>query len=244
MNKILSALSVICLVFVLSAWSPVETSNTSITRLSLDGRDFCSGVFVERLNDKYTYMATAAHCAEAASGFIERKVYYPDGHFTVKATKIFYDLRIKQNRVADNGVVYLINDMHGQFVRYDVINDVAIYLVYTPKDMGIEPVKLAVTEVHYGDKVYSMGMPLSIWGTINLGYVTKPRIGATQGLPAYIPQDAILHTAFMAPGISGGGLFNDRGELIGLTNWGIPGGPYLATRVIHVADLLAEIDGE
>ncbi len=238
MNKIGTAFVAFCILF-LAAWSPLETSNNSVTRLSLDDRDFCSGVIVERINEDFVYMATAAHCADATAIPAEKKIYLPNGSYKIKYYSIYPKLRIKQDKVDENGNVISSVDMDASFVQEDTVNDVAIYIVY---DAGFTvPASLFVSDVKYGDKVYAMGMPLAIWGTISSGEVSKPRLGKVQGLPEYIPQDAIVHTAYMKGGISGGGLFNEHGALIGLTNWGLPGGPYLATRVSHVIDLLKEI---
>ncbi len=237
MNKVLTAL-VAFSILVLAAWAPLETSNNSVVRLSLDERDFCSGVIVSE-----EYMATAAHCADSTAIPVEEKVYLPNGKFTIKYYTVYPDIEVKQNRVGDNGVTYLVLTTKAYFVRSDPSNDVAIYRVESYPGLFV-PVVLSTADIRYGDKVYAMGMPLAIWGTISSGEVAKPRLGNVQGLPDYIPQDAIVHTAYMKPGISGGGLFNDKGELIGLTNWGISGGPYLATRVSHVIDLLKEIKNE
>lgn len=241
MNKFCTALAAFS-VLLLAAWTPLETSNNSVVRLSVDDRDFCSGVIVERINEDWVYMATAAHCADASATPVEEKIYLPNGSYKIRYFTIYPQLRILQDKVDEEGKVTISVDMAASFVRADPVNDVAIYLVYDAGYMKPSPVWLG--SVKYGDKVYAMGMPLSIWGTISSGEVSKPRLGKVEGLPEYIPQDAIVHTAYMKSGISGGGLFNDKGELIGLTNWGVAGGPYLATRVSHVIDLLEEINSE
>lgn len=242
MNKAIASLAILLTVIFLSAWTPLETSNNSVVRLSLNDRDFCSGIIVERVNEDWAYMATAAHCADSTAIPSEEKIYLPNGSYKTRYYTIYPRLRILQDKVNENGEITISTDMDAAFVRSDHINDVAIYLVFDAGYMKASP--MGVGKIKYGDKVYAMGMPMAIWGTISSGEVTKPRIGRTQGLPPFIPQDAIMHTAFMKPGISGGGLFNDKGELIGLTNWGVAGGPYLATRVSHVIDLLEEIKSE
>lgn len=241
MNKFCTALVALS-VFILAAWTPLETSNNSVVRLSLDDRDFCSGVIVERVNEDWVYMATASHCADATASPAEEKIYLPHGGYKIRYYTIYPKLRILQDKVDEEGKVTVSINMDASFVRADPANDVAIYLVF---DAGFtQPATLNVGPVKYGDKVYAMGMPMAIWGTISEGSVSKPRLGKTQGIPEYIPEDAIVHTAYMKGGISGGGLFNDTGALIGLTNWGLAGGPYLATRVSHVIDLLEEIRNE
>ena len=245
LNKALASFAIVLTVLFLSAWTPVETSNKSIVRLSLDGKDFCSGVIVERIDADFVYMATAAHCADATSKIKSVKVELPNGQVKEKFLNIFPPLRIKTDIVDEEGNVTVSIEADGRFVKLTNIFDVAIYRVYAPVEMvPWEPARFGDGHVKYGDKVYSMGMPFALWGTVSDGIVSKPRVGKVQGIPEFIPQDAIVHTAYMKPGISGGGLFNDRGELIGLTNWGQSGGPYLATRVSHVIDLLKEIKNE
>ena len=237
MNKFCTALVALS-VLILAAWTPLETSNNSVVRLSLDEQDFCSGVVISE-----EYMVTAAHCADATAIPSEKKVYRPDGKFDIKYFTSYPALQIKQDRTTEDGRVYLILETEATFVRSDPVYDVAIYRIVSYPGL-FNPAPLSTTEVKYGDKVYAMGMPMAIWGTISSGEVSKPRLGNTQSIPPYIPQDAIVHTAYMKGGISGGGLFNDKGELIGLTNWGLAGGPYMATRVSHVIDLLNEVKNE
>ena len=64
MNKFCTALVALS-VLILAAWTPLETSNNSVVRLSLDEQDFCSGVVISE-----EYMVTAAHCADA-TGFLK-----------------------------------------------------------------------------------------------------------------------------------------------------------------------------
>lgn len=239
MTPIKTLLASLC-VLILAAWVPLETSNNSVTRLSYEGTDFCSGVVVQRLNPEWVNMATAAHCAEATSFFIPKTIYFPNGESRTIRIRVFPAIRIKQNKVDEYGNVTVSLDMHADFAGWNKEFDVAIYKVF---DAGYtSPATLSLSEPRYGEKVYSMGMPMAVWGSINEGVISKPRLGKVQGLPEFIPLDAIVHTAYMRPGISGGGLFDAGGALIGLTNWGLPGGPFLATRVSHVIDLLEKVN--
>ena len=241
LNKAFASISILFTVLFLAAWTPLETSNNSVVRLSAYDRDFCSGVVVSRIDEDWVYVATAAHCAEATAIPMEEKVYLPNGKFKIKYYTAYPEIRVKQDKMSSEGIVGISINAAGHFVREDMANDVAIYKVLAPVGYVI-PATLAVYEVKYGDKVYAMGMPFGIFGTISPGEVTKPRLGKIDNMPTYIPADAIVHTAYMKPGISGGGLFDAEGNLIGLTNWGQSGGPYIATRVSHVIDLLKVIN--
>lgn len=242
--KFISGLALLLTVVFLAAWSPLETSNESIIRLSINDQDFCSGAVVSKSKKNFSYVATAAHCAAGTAQSVLVKTELPNGETQSKYIKTFPQIEIKQDRVDSEGNVYLSVSSVAYFVRYDLVYDVAIYKIASTPGL-FKPVKLSTTKVHYGDKVYSMGMPLALWGTIADGIISKPKLGNVQGIPDFIPRDAIVHTAFMKPGSSGGALLNDQGELIGLTNWSGPnGGPNLATRVSHVIDLLKVISNE
>ncbi len=97
--------------------------------------------------------------------------------------------------------------------------------------MRAEPVK-------YGDKVYTVGFPMGFTQTVAEGLISKPKLYYDFGNGKLA---VMIFTAYMAPGSSGGGLFNDNGELIGITNWGKAGGPYLASPVSNVINLLKEL---
>lgn len=91
-----------------------------------------------------------------------------------------------------------------ELVKIDIKNDLA--LIRPTKegsfpyfDFGKEPV--------IGQMVFSFGSPLGIQRTVTVGYVTNLLND---------PKAAILHSAFISPGNSGGPLVNLQGELIGI----------------------------
>lgn len=90
--------------------------------------------------------------------------------------------------------------------------DLALLQVPAQKDLKFKPVFIAKTDdVHEGEEVFAIGNPLGLERSISQGIVgTKNR--NFRGL-VYIQT-----TAEINPGNSGGPLFNNRGEVIGVTN--------------------------
>lgn len=90
--------------------------------------------------------------------------------------------------------------------------DLALLQIPAQKDLKFKPVFLAKTDdVHEGEEVFAIGNPLGLERSISQGIVgTKNR--NFRGL-VYIQT-----TAEINPGNSGGPLFNNRGEVIGVTN--------------------------
>jgi S1-C subfamily serine protease len=127
------------------------------------------------------------------------------------------------------------------YVKYDSIvkevdenTDVAVLKIVS-KEMPTDEATLSTEKVKYGDVVYTIGQPLGFLQTINQGFITKP-------IFPFQKVKAIVFSAYINKGSSGGGLYNNKGDLIGLTNWGIPGGPYLASPVENLIKLLKVVN--
>lgn len=96
--------------------------------------------------------------------------------------------------------------------------DLALLKV-APKE-GFKPVVTYIAEddeLHDGDTVFAIGNPLGLERSVSEGIISR-RNRAEEGL-VYIQT-----TTQINPGNSGGPLFNDKGEVIGVTNMGIPMG--------------------
>ncbi|HLU47959.1 MAG TPA: trypsin-like peptidase domain-containing protein, partial [Planctomycetota bacterium] len=83
------------------------------------------------------------------------------------------------------------------------------------------------------DSVFAIGSPLGLERTVSQGIVSN-RNRAVDGL-LYIQTTAAIN-----PGNSGGALFNDKGEVVGVTNMKILGGESIgfAIPVHHLKDFL------
>src|SRR5579862_2604526 len=98
-------------------------------------------------------------------------------------------------------------------LNLDKDKDIAILLF--PKDYSMA--KLGKSRgPQVGDKVVAIGNPLGLEKTVSEGIVSGLRTMDSQ-------RTVIQTTAPISPGSSGGGLFNARGELIGLTTFTLEG---------------------
>ena len=93
------------------------------------------------------------------------------------------------------------NDSIGEIVRYDNNKDLCIVRIYVP---NLIPAKLSMRSAVAGDKIFSIGNPQAITNHMTDGYV-----GDTLGTRQF-------HSGIVYPGNSGGGVFSQRGELVGL----------------------------
>lgn len=83
----------------------------------------------------------------------------------------------------------------------------------------LHAVKKATGVPEIGSRVYAIGSPLTLEGTLTEGVVSQFRDFGERKL--------IQTTAAISPGSSGGGLFNSRGELVGITTLSISVGQSL-----------------
>ncbi|MCQ6559047.1 stalk domain-containing protein [Paenibacillus mendelii] len=93
-------------------------------------------------------------------------------------------------------------------VAYDEDYDLAV--IQTKQEIGYDPVLLGTGyDLQKGDHVVAIGSPLGVQNTVSEGIVSN------------IYYDAIQISVPIDHGSSGGALFNDYGELVGITSSGI-----------------------
>lgn len=97
-------------------------------------------------------------------------------------------------------------------VGTDRVHDLALLQIEAP---SLQPVILAdSSELAVGEKVYAIGNPFGLSGTMTRGIISSIRsIRTGDGAPI---EDAIQTDAAINPGNSGGPLLNSRGEVIGI----------------------------
>jgi len=146
-----------------------------------------------------------------------------------------YHVVEKETRIA---VVIFDRDADGKFTRTRVdkvkilaLNpffDLALLEIPRKKDQVFKSVVITGAHDHReGDEVFAIGNPLGLERSVSRGIVST-RNRNFGGL-AYIQM-----TAQINPGNSGGPLFNSRGEVIGVTNMGIPAGEGLGFAIPSV----------
>ena len=216
------------------AWSLKEAHVQANTTLVEVG-EYCSGTVIDK---ERGLVVTAAHCTDDSLVTDWFDVTRPNGEVVQGHRTYFKPIEITIWNFDDQGNVTGTQKYSTEVLKASYPGDVAILRSIAASPFTNE-VKLSSTPATFGDTVYTVGNPLMLLGAVAQGTVTKPQytFASNRG-----DVNAIVFDAMMAPGSSGGGLFNDAGEMIGLTNWARPGGPYLASPVRNVLDLLKDLN--
>jgi len=116
---------------------------------------------------------------------------------------------------ANRGIEVLLSNKsryQAKVVGQDKVHDLALLQINAP---NLQPVTLAdSSELAVGQKVYAIGNPFGLTGTMTTGIISAIRpIRNADGAPI---EDAIQTDAAINPGNSGGPLLNSRGEVIGI----------------------------
>ncbi len=116
---------------------------------------------------------------------------------------------------ANRGVEVMLSNKRrysAKVVGSDKTHDLALLQIDAP---NLQPVTLAdSTQLNVGQKVYAIGNPFGLSGTMTRGIISSIRdIRGAEGAPI---GDAIQTDAAINPGNSGGPLLNSRGEVIGI----------------------------
>ncbi len=165
------------------------------------------------------------------SGFI----IHPDGYVVTNAhviqgetniTCTVYEqgeLQFRRRPIEDVEIVAINNHVDLALLKMKHPDDDPFPIVFLEGDDAVDP----------GQSVFAIGNPLGLERSLSQGVVANAQ-RSFEGL-AYIQT-----TAEINPGNSGGPLFNLRGEVVGVTNMGIPFGEGLgfAIPVRYVRDFL------
>ncbi len=152
-------------------------------------RPYCSGVWVSD-----TTILTANHCVadmkygELNNYVVQSDVYAPG------------ELAERDQILARNAVLYAVDKEH----------DLALLSALTPPKHGIA--RLTVEPVRAGQRVTAMGAPLGEMWSYSSGDVAAVRYLTSHGYKILF----IQATTPISGGNSGGGLFNEMGELVGV----------------------------
>jgi len=116
---------------------------------------------------------------------------------------------------ANRGIQVMLSNKRpyaAKVIGTDKVHDLALLQIDAP---NLQPVTLADSgELAVGQKVYAIGNPFGLNGTMTRGIISSIRsIRGSEGAPI---EDAIQTDAAINPGNSGGPLLNSRGEVIGI----------------------------
>jgi S1-C subfamily serine protease len=116
---------------------------------------------------------------------------------------------------ANRGIEVQLSDKRkfsARVVGFDRTHDLALLQIDAP---NLQPVTLAdSSHLNVGQKVYAIGNPFGLSGTMTRGIISAIRpIKSQSGAPI---EDAIQTDAAINPGNSGGPLLNSSGEVIGI----------------------------
>jgi S1-C subfamily serine protease len=165
----------------------------------VDGsRAYCSGVWVGG-----NEILTAAHCVAdkdlgADVNYAQREdVWHVDG-------------------------AEVVSSHTAQLARRDAAHDLAMLHVVIPYPHGVAAV--SARSMWQGERVYTMGHPLGLWWSYSSGEIAAFRWSDDGELPY---QWWIQTTAPISPGNSGCGLYDSRGDLLGIAHGYYPAGENL-----------------
>lgn len=169
------------------------------------------------------------------SGFVIHKDGYVITNFHVVENETQLSVHIfrktggvfRNEKIEDVRIIAVNPFMDLALIKFDVPEDMDIVVMHLAEDRP-------VTE---GDVVFAIGNPLGLERTVSRGIVSKKN-RAEQGL-TYVQT-----TTQINPGNSGGPLFNERGEVIGVTNMGymFAEGLNFAIPINYVIDFLKNRD--
>jgi len=107
-------------------------------------------------------------------------------------------------------------------IQKDADNDLAVLKIDDPEFKPLEKLRYSFKEsgaVEVGATVFTIGYPLALSGMGKEAKYTDGKISAKTGYNGSL--NSFQSTIAIQPGNSGGPVFNDKGELIGLINSGI-----------------------
>lgn len=177
----------------------------------------CSGTLIDK---EKKLVLTNYHCVYSFHKQLRDKDGKPKKDRGGNVMYEWQDIPLKQEVYEGNGVIAKY-DYSSQISYYDESVDLALIRVDSPLRKDAYPVPIYHgEEPKRGDIVITIGNPLRNIGSVGYGVITHPYREITMDGSIY---KVMQHDASQAPGSSGGGLYNEEGYLLGITNAGAPG---------------------
>lgn len=106
-------------------------------------------------------------------------------------------------------------------VRINIDADLCVLRPTRNNFMNAAPIPISEETISIGKRVYAVGNPRGLLKTLSEGIISGAREWDITGLGVWPKAKIIQTTASISPGSSGGGLYNENGELIGITTFSV-----------------------
>lgn len=208
--KLVAALIALTLSTPALAWDTAKM-NAHIDQTNFMVGDGCSGTLVDK---KDRLILTAHHCIDSQYTTVEKEVISDDGTVTKKKVRKTLEGSVSQIAFKDDRPVSETRYATA-LLAYDVDKDLALLQIKADIP-NTTASKISCSPVKRGDPVTIVGNPMGmLYGTVHVGVASSIlRSDRTLGLDG---DRALLQVSGgVVGGNSGGSVYNDAGELVGV----------------------------
>jgi S1-C subfamily serine protease len=207
-----------------SAWT-VKEMNDTINSANFIVNRGCSGTLISK---EHRLILTNHHCLKGGITTQTKKIVDGDGKISSIKIEVLKDLDVAQ-RAYDKHQLVGQSSYKAQIVARWKASDLALLQVRSDIPNGIEVKVFAGDEVLRGETVYVVGNPFGLDATVTKGIISSTTRMFDIGTNADV--SFLQLDAGMAPGNSGGSLFNNNGEMIGVPAAGFPNNGHLGLAI-------------
>ena len=199
------------------AW-PQAQMNAQIDQTDFLMNDNCSATLIDKASG---YLLTANHCIAAQYKIVDQDTYDKDGKVTTTKVRVAIPGTVSQLVFAGpdevSRTVYVV-----KIIKSNADTDLALVQV-VGKLPNIQDAPIACTAPVRGDKAFAVGNPLVfLYASVTDGIVAS--VNRNYRMIGIDSDNGFTQTTTpIQGGSSGGALYNDRGEVIGVVVRGAPG---------------------
>ena len=188
----------------------VAPSTAMITGVKPNG-PIGSGVIIKDINNK-KYILTNAHVID---GIDQKQKQRNAGVYILHLYNGDDDAKpilvLAAPHILKNGQIAYSSPEEHDFALLEVVSDTKL-----PENLGVQIRDITQEPIAVGEPVIAIGSPFGAKDTITFGIVSHAQRQMPLNSNSYIQTDAAI-----APGNSGGGLFDLKGRLIGINTWAV-----------------------